>query len=91
MLESDIEDKIIAYAKSLGGRCEKLILATKRGFPDRTIFLPNGKVLFMEVKKPDGVVSPHQARWLKRLEKLNIPATAVWSFEEAKEFIDGQI
>lgn len=91
MLESEIENQIVRYVKSLGGRCEKLVLASKRGFPDRTCFLPNGKVIFIEVKKPGGETSPHQDRWISRLEKLSIPVTAVWSFEEAKDFIDGQI
>lgn len=40
------------------------------GHPDLVMYLPAGKILFIEVKKPGGVVSPDQVGYHERLLKL---------------------
>ena len=49
--ESDIEGKFVTYAKSRGCWAIQLIILNKRGFPDRTVLLPGGRVIFIEFKK----------------------------------------
>lgn len=88
MLESGIENQIVRYVKSLGGRALKLALINRIGFPDRTCLLPGGRVVFLEIKKPGGRVSMHQQVWLKRLRELGFVAEVVFSLEDAKEFIN---
>ena len=40
------------------------------GFPD-TVMVKNGVVIFAELKREKGRVSPAQARWLKALEEVS--------------------
>ena len=51
MRESEVEKKLIDEVKKRGGLCEKWVSGTV-GWPDRIVFLPDGKVGFVEVKRP---------------------------------------
>jgi len=42
-------------------------VGSDRGYPDLSISFPDGRVLWLEVKGPKGVVSPAQAEWLECL------------------------
>jgi hypothetical protein len=53
-LEKEIEGKLVGLVKKHGGRCEKLANVGFSGFPDRTILLPGGLVMFVETKRPKG-------------------------------------
>lgn len=59
-LEKDLERRFVAAAKDLGCDAEKLVAAGKRGWPDRTVLMPGGKVLFFELKTPKGKTSKQQ-------------------------------
>ncbi len=50
-LEVDIEKEFVSYASSKGCLPLKLILLNRRGWPDRTILCPRGRVLFIEFKR----------------------------------------
>ncbi|MEM1224579.1 MAG: VRR-NUC domain-containing protein [Planctomycetota bacterium] len=86
--ESDLERQVVEYVESKGGEALKLRLDNRRGFPDRTILLPGGVVLFLELKKPGGRLSHHQEQWLERMNRLGL--RAMWSdnFERVKEEVD---
>lgn len=59
--ESVIEAALVARVESLGGVAEKVTVLGRRGYFDRLIVLPGGRVIFCEVKKPrGGVISAHQ-------------------------------
>jgi hypothetical protein len=61
--ESVIETALVQRVMELGGVAEKTKAIGRRGYFDRVILLPGGRVIFCEVKKPrGGVVSPHQAQ-----------------------------
>lgn len=82
MLEKIIERKFRVRILALGGECLKLS-GGPRGLPDRLVLLPGGKAVFIEFKQTGGVVSPHQALWLKRLSALGFVAEVAHSVEEA--------
>ena len=87
--ENALENKIVRYVKSVGGRALKLILAAESGFPDRTILLPNGIVLFLEIKKKRGAkVYPMQEAWQERIQHRQITSEFVDDFDKAKSIID---
>jgi hypothetical protein len=59
--EHTVEEQLIRRVKALGGRCEKMSMKGRRGFFDRLVVLPGGRVAFCETKRPvGGVLSPHQ-------------------------------
>jgi hypothetical protein len=51
MLEKQVEAKVYRWAKKNGVKCYKLSGPNFRGKPDR-IFMANGEVLFLEMKRP---------------------------------------
>jgi hypothetical protein len=51
-LEKDYEEDVVAWAKDMGGEAVKLIDDGGRGWPDRTIFLPNAEIIIPELKRP---------------------------------------
>lgn len=61
VLESTVEKKVCKYAKDkLGIINIKVKAAGKRGYPDRMFFIPGGKPLFIEFKKPGEDARPLQ-------------------------------
>lgn len=86
--ESSIERKICRYAKSRKILTFKLTSPGKRGVPDR-IFIRDGKVLFLEIKKPNGRLSKLQSKVLDDLRmRGGIVTETCYSAEEGIGLID---
>lgn len=52
MLERDIEKAFVAHVKRLGGMAEKFTSPGRRSVPDRLVTLPDGRIIFVELKRP---------------------------------------
>jgi len=52
--ESAVERELAQRVRDRGGRCEKVTVLGSRGFFDRLILLPGGRVIFCELKRPRG-------------------------------------
>jgi len=84
--EAKVETDIVAWATSMGGVALKLKIDGQRGFPDRTILMPGGIVLFVEVKKPKGgVVSQQQKDWVRKLSDLGFVVIVATSVEQVMD------
>lgn len=60
-LESTIEKAVVRWVyENLGIQGLKLKMDGKRGFPDRTWFLPGGQIFMIEFKRPGGKLSASQ-------------------------------
>ena len=61
MLEADVEKYLVAEVARRGGVAEKMKAIGTRGFFDRLLVLPGGRVIFVELKRPArGRLSMHQ-------------------------------
>lgn len=70
-LERALEDRCVARIDALGGLALKLSIPGARGFPDRTILLPDHRVWFAEFKRlRTGTISAQQHRWRVLLHQL---------------------
>lgn len=78
--ESDIERKICDYAKKHGCLVFKFVSPGHRGVPDR-LFICNGVVLFLEIKRPGKRPTLLQESCIKKLRSQNIAAEWTDSFE----------
>jgi len=69
--ESAVETELVRRVRAIGGRAEKVRVDGARGFFDRLIVLPGGKVIFCECKRPKGGrLSPHQISRIRIYELL---------------------
>ena len=62
--EKDIENYLIDRVKKLNGKTYKFTSPTSAGVPDRIVIFNSG-VFFVEVKTPNGRLSPRQIRCLR--------------------------
>lgn len=74
--EADIERKVKAWCEVNGYLFIKMSALSARGFPDRMI-LKDGKVMFLELKKPGEKPRPAQQEWLSKLQRLGF--NAIWA------------
>lgn len=64
--EGKIQSHLMNRVKEVGGFCRKLAWEGRAGAPDLIIII-NGKIVFVEVKRPGGKPKPHQVREHERM------------------------
>lgn len=77
MKESAIERHLTQRVRELGGLSFKLAPTTK-GLPDRLI-IHNGQLHLVELKAPDGRLSPAQQVLHGRIAERGVGVTVLWS------------
>lgn len=87
MRESLIEKRLKNKIEQLGGLCFKWVSPGRRGVPDRICILPKGRTIFVEMKAPDGVLSPLQKKRIRELEKLKHEVFVLASKQQVDDFI----
>jgi len=70
ILERDLEGYFSKQCKKAGHVTLKLNVRFARGWPDRIVALENGEVLWVELKRPGGKLSPLQLKVHAQLNKL---------------------
>jgi hypothetical protein len=87
MLESAIERHLRDRVRTRGGMCIKLA-PTIAGLPDRMVLLPDGRVYFVELKRPnDGEVSAIQHKRHRDLRAIGFTVDVLWSKPEVDEWL----
>ena len=82
MKESAIEAYLVSRIRRIGGVCFKFVSPGMVGVPDRIVILPSGELVWVELKRPNGVVSSIQKRMHARLRALMQDVKVVRSIEE---------
>lgn len=87
ILEGDIERALVKRVeKELGGLCEKFTTPGRRSAPDRIITLPNGRIIFVELKAPGKKPSKPQERDHERRREYGCDVRVIDSLEDARAF-----
>ena len=86
MLEKDIENALVRRVKTLGGMCEKFTSPGRRSVPDRIITLPNGKIVFVEVKNVGKTPTALQLRDHERRRDLGCDVRVIDNMDDANAF-----
>ena len=83
MREKQIEQQLVKAVKAAGGMCPKLVSPGTDGMPDRMILMPEGRIVFVEVKAPGQKPRPLQ---MLRMEQLQLMGFRVFILDH-----EGQI
>lgn len=89
MLESNVESKLHKGVLDLGGISYKWAPTTK-GLPDRIVFLPGGRVFFIELKQTKGRLSPAQLAIHDKLAKRGTEVLIISGPDEVAEWLSEQ-
>ena len=90
MAEADIEKDVVRFVESVGGECLKLKIDGQRGWPDRTLLLQEGLILFVELKTKSGRIRQQQVHWVSRLKSLGFKVKVCRSLEEVRNFVNDE-
>lgn len=88
-LELEIEAKTTTHAKRCGFRGRKVVFLGRRGAPDRWFFGPGPRLIIIEFKAPDGVLSYHQKKNIKWLRGYGFEVHVIDNIETGMALFDG--
>jgi len=84
--EKRVEQELSRSVKDVGGWCVK-ILPSVAGLPDRLVLFPDGRIFFVELKSPTGVLSPRQHVIHNRLGTLGHTVIVLRTPEQVTEWV----
>ncbi len=88
MRECTVEAYLVKRVEELGGTAEKVAVLGARGFFDRLVVLPKGRVIFVECKRPrGGRFSQHQLQRHARYRALGAEVAAVKNLDEVDRLL----
>lgn len=89
IVEKDIESFLKKRVEHLGGKCLKLPAVFEEGIPDRLVILPQGRIAFVELKRPTGgELSEMQRYQIKKLRKLGCNVYIVHNYAEVDKLLE---
>ena len=88
MRESEIESRLRAEAKRMGGMAAKFASPGLDGVPDRIGLLPGRKIAFVELKAPGKKPRPLQVKRMRQLKSLGFPVYVVDGVEQIGGVLD---
>lgn len=87
MLERDLERILVERVKAAGGLAIKWVAPATAGVPDRIVFLPGGRIRFVELKAPGKKATVLQQRIHRMLIGLGADVRVVDSTAGVDEVV----
>lgn len=87
MRESEVEKKVVDYAKAKGWLVYKFVSPSQRGVPDR-IFICGGEIFFIEFKAPGKKPTKLQNKVFSRIREELFEVYIIDDVEQGKKLID---
>ena len=88
MREKVIEKALVKAAKDRGGKAYKFVSPGLDGVPDRIVVLPNGKIGFVETKRPGEKMRVLQEKRKRELQELGFLVFCVDGIEQIGGVLD---
>jgi len=86
--EKVVEAELVRRVEALGGRCDKVKVIGQRGFFDRLILLPGGRIIFAELKRPKGGrMTEHQRQYRRNYVALGAVVAVVKTSADIDELL----
>jgi hypothetical protein len=89
MRERDIEQYLVKRVKELGGEVRKVKWIGRAHAPDRVLFMPRGRLYWVETKAPGEEPRPGQAREFRRLAVRGHRVHVLDTIEKVDQFFRG--
>jgi len=86
-LERELQKKVINFCNNNAILAVKVDSTSARGWPDLTVILPNGTVLFVELKTPTGVLSKLQQHIHSKIKKQQGNVYVIRSLESFQTLV----
>jgi len=86
--EYQIENYLVKQIEKLGGIAIKFNPHNNRGLPDRICFIPGGRVILVELKRPGQRPRKNQIRQLSFFKKMGFQATWADTYEKVDKLIE---
>lgn len=87
MLESVIEKRLKKEIKKIGGKALKFVSPGMSGVPDRIVLMPQGRIVFVELKAPGKKRRKLQEYRAKELQNLGFRVECIDSIEGVNRFV----
>ena len=86
--EAAVELVLVRGVEARGGMAEKVRVLGRRGFFDRLVIMPGGRVFFVELKRPrGGSLSPHQRERIRTYQALGCEVLVLRSIGDVESFL----
>jgi len=89
--ESVIEARLVKLIREQGGLCFKFVSPGNPGVPDRLILLPDGRVVFVELKTEVGKLSSLQKWQRSEMEKRGADVRVLKGLDQVKAFVEKEV
>lgn len=86
MLEKDIEKVFRDEIKKAGGKAYKFTSPGNDGVPDRIVMLPDGRIVFVELKTDTGKLSKLQELQCRQIAELGQTVRVLHGLAEVRDF-----
>ena len=86
-MEKQIEAYLVRRVRELGGVAYKFTSPAHRGVSDRIVCMPDGSTWFVELKAPNGRLSPLQKHFQAEMARLRQRYACLWSKAEIDQWI----
>jgi len=88
-MEREIEQYFVWAVQRVGGVTYKFRALNCKGVSDRIACLPGGATWFVELKAPNGRLSPLQRKFAEDMVQLNQNYACLWNKSEIDEWTFG--
>lgn len=86
--ESVVENELVRRVVAIGGTADKVTIIGSRGYFDRLVVLPGGRVVFAECKRPrGGILTKHQQRRAEKYRALGAEVKLIKNFDDIDELL----
>lgn len=87
MLEKEVEGKLTEGIRKMGGRAYKWVSPGANGVPDRIVILPQGRIIFVELKTETGRLSKLQKLQHAILKRLGCDVRVLYGADDVAAFL----
>ena len=88
MQESQIERRLAQGVKAKGGMCMKFTSPGLPGVPDRIVLLPDGRVIFIELKTKSGRLAAVQRWVISAMRARGADVRVLHGLDQVKSFLE---